>query len=121
MGVVYHANYLVWCELGRTDLIRSRGASYAELERGGVVLAVSDASLRFHAPARYDDLIRVETRVDEIRSRGVAFGYRIWRVNEGAEPTRLVTARVALIALDREYRPCRLPADLVDALRGGEG
>ena len=52
MGVVYHANYLVWCEVGRTELIRQRFASYAEVERAGVLLAVSEASLRFHAAAR---------------------------------------------------------------------
>ncbi|MDZ7630965.1 MAG: thioesterase family protein [Gemmatimonadaceae bacterium] len=61
MGVVYHSNYLIWCEVGRTELIRQYGHSYADIERLGVGLAVSDAALRFHAPARYDDLIRVTT------------------------------------------------------------
>jgi acyl-CoA thioester hydrolase len=59
MGVVYHANYLVWCEVGRTDFIRAAGMSYREMEAAGVGLAVSDATMRFHAPARYDDVVRV--------------------------------------------------------------
>ena len=119
MGVVYHANYLVWCEIGRTELIRERFASYAEVERSGVALAVSDARLRFHAAARYDDLIRVETRVAEVRSRTVSFDYTILRVPETGEAERLVTASTTLIALDSCSRPRTLPADLQTRLRGG--
>jgi acyl-CoA thioester hydrolase len=120
MGVVYHANYLVWCEMGRTDLIRQRYASYAEVERSGVMLAVSDATLRFHAAARYDELIRVETRVAEVRSRTVTFEYLITRVPaEGGQPERLVSARTTLIALDRASRPRTMPADLLSRLRDG--
>jgi acyl-CoA thioester hydrolase len=52
MGVVYHTNYLVWCEIGRTDFIRSTGITYAELERRGVLLAVSDIAIRYHSAAR---------------------------------------------------------------------
>jgi len=113
MGVVYHANYLIWCEIGRTELIRTRGAPYAEMERGGLALAVSDASLRFHRAARYDDLIRVECWVEEVRSRSVTFGYLISRVDGDTPAERLVTARTALIALDPRGRPRVLPAELV--------
>lgn len=119
MGVVYHANYLVWCEIGRTDLIRKRHSSYAEVERAGVALAVSEASLRFHAPARYEDLVRVETRVREVRSRTVTFDYTIFRIPPDDEPQRLVTASTTLIALDPGTRPRTLPRDLVEALRDG--
>ena len=75
MGVVYHAEYLVWCEIGRTEYIRAAGLAYAEMERRGTTLAVADASLRYHAPARYDDRVRVETSLrsvgeeDEQRSK----------------------------------------------------
>src|SRR6266516_7485034 len=68
MGVVYHANYLVWCEMGRTDFIRRLGVSYAEMERSGISLAVSELSARFHAAARYDELIRVHTILADVRS-----------------------------------------------------
>jgi acyl-CoA thioester hydrolase len=67
MGVVYHTNYLIWCEIGRTDFIRTSGSTYADLERQGVLLAVSEASIRYHAAARYDDLIRVQTRLAAVR------------------------------------------------------
>jgi acyl-CoA thioester hydrolase len=116
MGVVYHANYLVWCEIGRTDLLRELGATYAELERSGLRLAVADAQLRYHAPARYDDLVCVEAWIDRVQSRTVTFGYEIMRI-EPAPTQRLVTATTRLIALDSRGAPRTLPADLVELLR----
>src|SRR3954467_13164005 len=83
MGVVYHANYLVWCEIGRTDFIRKLGTPYAELERQNVALAVVEASLRFHGAARYDDLIRVTTSLREVRSRMISFDYLIENAETG--------------------------------------
>ena len=107
MGVVYHANYLIWCEVGRTDFIRARGMSYADMERAGIGLAVSDLSARFHAAARYDELIRVRTTLAEVRSRGITFDYMITRAEDGR---RLVTARTALVSIDSAGRPVALPA-----------
>jgi acyl-CoA thioester hydrolase len=115
MGVVYHANYLVWCEVGRTEFLRSAGTSYADLERRGVTLAVAEASLRFHASATYDDRILVETSVSEVRSRAIAFAYVISRASEGESLERLVTARTSLIALDTNGHPRKLP-DAISAL-----
>jgi acyl-CoA thioester hydrolase len=116
MGVVYHSNYLVWCEVGRTEFINVRcGFRYAEVERMGVGLAVSEASLRFLAPARYDDRVCVTTTVASVRSRGVAFDYVITNADSGA---RLVTASTTLIGLDREGRVARLPDILLHALHG---
>jgi acyl-CoA thioester hydrolase len=108
MGVVYHTNYLVWCEIGRTDFIRDSGLTYAELERRGILLAVSDASIRYHAAARYDDLIRVQTFLAAVRSRAVTFDYVITNADSGE---RLASARTALVSLDRRGRPAALPDD----------
>jgi acyl-CoA thioester hydrolase len=113
MGVVYHANYLVWCEIGRTDYIRRAGRSYADLERDGVLLAVSDASLRFHASARYDDPIRVHTSLSAVGSRGMSFAYRIARADTGAV---LVSATTSLVSITREGKLCALPRDVRDWL-----
>lgn len=107
MGVVYHTNYLVWCEVGRTDFIRARGMSYADMERAGIGLAVSELSARFHAAARYDDMIRVRTTLADARSRSVVFDYLITNAATGG---RLVTARTALVALDSTGRPTSFPA-----------
>jgi acyl-CoA thioester hydrolase len=109
MGVVYHTNYLVWCEVGRTDFIRARGMSYADMERAGIGLAVSELSARFHAAARYDDMIRVRTTLADARSRSVVFDYVITKAETG---DRLVTARTALVALDSAGRPTSFPTDV---------
>ncbi len=106
MGVVYHAEYLAWCDMGRTEYIRRLGTSYASLEQAGTLLAVAEASLRFHAPARYDDIIRVETTLSEVRSRALTFDYLICHAGAG---TRLVTARTLMVVLDRNIRPVPLP------------
>jgi acyl-CoA thioester hydrolase len=121
MGIIYHANYLPWCEIGRTELIRRLWRSYAELEALGVLLAVTDVSLRYHASAKYDDLIRVTTTLAQLRSRGVAFDYDIRRVEPDGSTKRLVSARTELIAIDRGGTPVRLPADLIAAFRSHEG
>ncbi|MBA3341960.1 MAG: acyl-CoA thioesterase [Gemmatimonadaceae bacterium] len=109
MGVVYHANYLVWCEIGRTDLMRQLGSSYADIERGGVSLAVIDASLRYHAAARYDDMIRVRTALTAVRSRLVTFEYTIESVETGQ---KLVSARTTLASINGDGKLVALPDDL---------
>ena len=109
MGVVYHANYLAWCEVGRTDLIRAAGKSYREMEEAGVGLAVAEATLRYHAPARYDDVVRVVTTLTEVRSRIVSFDYQIVHAETGA---RLVSASTRLVSVDRDGRTVALPADV---------
>jgi acyl-CoA thioester hydrolase len=79
LGVAYHSHYLVWFEIGRTELMRSRGISYAEVERRGYSLPVTEAALKIRLPARYDETIRVETRIEQVLSRKVVFSYRILR------------------------------------------
>jgi acyl-CoA thioester hydrolase len=107
MGVVYHSHYLVWCEVGRTEHLRVLGTNYATIERAGTTLAVAEASLRYHAPARYDDLIRVETTLASVRSRIITFDYLITNADTGE---RLVTARTALVALTQDGKPHALSA-----------
>lgn len=110
MGVVYHTNYLVWCEIGRTELIRAlTGASYADLEARGVGLAVSELSIRYHGAARYDNLIRVVTTLAEARSRSVTFEYLVTNAESGE---RFASARTVLVSLDQNGKPVTLPPDL---------
>jgi acyl-CoA thioester hydrolase len=118
MGVVYHANYLAWCEIGRTDWIRQMGTTYAELERGGVRLAVAEASLRYHAPARYDEVVRISTSLESARSRAVTFAYRLTRIDaSGGEEELLATARTVLVATDAGGRVRTLPTELLARFR----
>jgi acyl-CoA thioester hydrolase len=110
MGVVYHTNYLVWCEIGRTELIRAlTGASYADLEGRGVGLAVSELSIRYHGAARYDNRIRVRTVLADARSRSVTFDYVI---SNADTHEKLASARTVLVSLDRQGKPVMMPADL---------
>lgn len=113
MGVAYHAHYLVWCEIGRTDLIRTLGRSYAEIEEEGIRLAVAEANLRYVAPARYDDDLRVETRLERAQSRLVTFSYRILlerSAGTGQPGTLLATATTVLVSIDRAGRTRAMPA-----------
>src|SRR3954468_443272 len=108
MGVVYYANYLVWCEVGRVEYMRALGGSYAALEAEGHGLAVAEARVRYLAPARFDDLIRIETSLTGVRSRAVTFDYVISHAETGA---RLATAHTALVSIDPTGRPTALPDD----------
>jgi acyl-CoA thioester hydrolase len=114
MQVVYHSNYLVWCEIGRTEFIRALGTPYAELERQNVTLAVVEAHLRFHAGARYDNLIRVTTTISEVKSRTITFDYVITNAETGE---RFVTASTKLASLTRDSRLTTLPEQLRAVLR----
>lgn len=117
MQVVYHAQYLAYCEIGRTEFIRDLGLPYAEMERRGVLLAVAEATLRYHAPARYDDVLRVDTRLTRAGSRGVSFEYVIWHVERGQ---RLVSGRTDLVSIDANGRPIPMPPDIRALLSGAQ-
>ena len=114
MGVVYHANYLHWCDIGRTEYLRARGATYADLERNGMLLAVSEASLRYHASARYDQVVRIETTLRDVRSRALSFDYVIL---DAETRTKYVTAHTVLVSLDSAGRPVQLPVETRELLR----
>ena len=111
MGVVYHANYLVWLEVARTDMIRARGLTYADLEREGFGLAVAEVSIRYLAPARYDDEIDVVATLRDVRSRSLRIEYEVKRAADG---TLLATAYTALVSIDPGTgRPVALPPSIV--------
>ena len=114
MGVVYHARYLVWLDIARTEHLRVSGMSYRDLEAAGLRLAVSEVAVRYRQPARYDDPVRVRCWVRELASRRVDFGYA---VDHGADDRLLATAFTSLLALDRSMSPTRLPDSVRQVLR----
>ena len=84
MGVVYHANYLIWFEIGRTEYCRARGFSYRDMEESeNAFLVVAESYCRYKAPAYYDDVLVVRTHVTELRRRSLRFGYEIIREADG--------------------------------------
>jgi acyl-CoA thioester hydrolase len=113
MGVVYHARYVVWLDVARTEHLRQCGMTYRDLEASGLRLAVSEVAIRYRQPARYDDPVRIRCWVRELASRKVEFGYAI----EHADDARLLaTATTTLLALDSTMALSRLPDSVRDVL-----
>jgi acyl-CoA thioester hydrolase len=113
MGVVYHARYLVWLDIARCDHLRQRGMTYRELEAAGLRLVVSDVSIKYRQPARYDDQIRIRCWVRGVASRKVDFGYLVEHAEDGRA---LATASTGLLALDATMSLTRLPPGVRAAL-----
>ena len=109
MGVVHHSVYPVWFEMGRTELLRSTGISYRELEETGVLLAVVRLEVRYKRPARYDDELQLETRIASVGRVKIEHEYRLTRGDE-----HLATATTTLACLDREGAARSLPERLLD-------
>src|SRR5215207_3003017 len=98
MGVVHHASYVVWLEQGRTELLRALGVSYRQIEAAGFFVVLSDLQVRYHASARYDDLVLLHVTLDGIRSRQMSFAYQLRLAETGV---LLVTARSEHIVVSR--------------------
>jgi acyl-CoA thioester hydrolase len=114
MGVVYHARYVVWLDMARTEHLRAAGMSYKDVEAMGVRLAVGELSVRYRQAARYDDLVRVRCWVKELGSRRILFGYAI---EHGETGELLATATTAMFSVSNEHRPTRLPDQVMRLLR----
>jgi acyl-CoA thioester hydrolase len=107
MGVVYHANYLVWFEVGRVELIRQMGLSYKDMERDeGCRIAVVDAALRYRSPARYDDELIIRTRLTAVRGPVIKFGYTIVYA---VDDTVLCEGHTVHVVVDAEMKKSSLP------------
>jgi acyl-CoA thioester hydrolase len=113
MGVVYHARYVVWLDMARTEHLRQAGMSYKEVEAMGVRLAVGELNIRYHRPARYDDLVRVRCWVRELGSRRILFGYAI----DLGQGELLASATTAMYSINEDQRPTRLPPQVMQLLR----
>ena len=113
MGVAYHANYLRWFEMGRTEMFRFLGLTYKSIESQGVYLPVSEAYCKFKSPAYYDDLIVIETALDSHVRGGIKFDYRIFR-EDGK--TLLVYGYTKHACLNSNGRVVRPPAFLLELI-----
>jgi acyl-CoA thioester hydrolase len=119
MAVAYHANFFIWCEIGRVEFLRQLGFEYKQMELDHAVhLPVVDASCRYKAPARYDDLVVIETRVAGLRSSVIRFSYRLLTTRDGeAGPILLAEAETVHVVVDAEMRKCPLPEPYFSAIR----
>ena len=119
MDVVYHTHDLVWFEIGRTELMRELGCAYGSLEEAnGIYFPLREVGARYHASARYDDLLDVHTVVSSVGGASVRFDYRVLR---GEESRLLVTGFTHHAAVGAEGRPRRLPPELRRRLTAGMG
>jgi acyl-CoA thioester hydrolase len=120
MGIVYYANYLVWFELGRVEVLRTLGLSYQQLEtKHGCILPVVSARCRYRSPARYDDEIVIETRPAMMRGSVLKFAYRIFRDANQKEKQRklLAEGETVHVVCDDKLQRKPLPARYKAALR----
>ncbi|HUX44640.1 MAG TPA: thioesterase family protein [Terracidiphilus sp.] len=120
MGIVYYANYLVWFELGRVELLRGLGLAYSQLEKEHeCILPVVEATCRYRSPARYDDEILIETRPSMLRGSVIKFAYQIWRKasREGDERKLLAEGETVHVVCDDQLNRKPLPEHYAEALR----
>jgi len=107
MGIVHHANYLVWFESARSEFCRAKGFSYKEMEEvDGSFIVVAESYCRYKSPAHYDDVLIVRTRVDEIRSRSMRFMYEVLRP---ADETLIAEGETLHLVTDRKQKIRRIP------------
>ncbi len=112
MGVVYYANYLEYFERSRTELLRSAGLPYSELERLGLVLPVSEAHCRYLAPAHYDDLLTLRSWVAEVKGVRLRIESEVRRGDE-----LLVSGYVVLVSVNRDRKVVRMAPELIESCK----
>src|SRR5215468_446057 len=107
MGVVYHANYLIWFEVGRVELMRALGVEYKRMEQeDDCQIVVADAKCRYHHPAHYDEVLRIRTRIAETKNRVIRFAYEIFR---DADHALLASGESTHIICGKNGKPKLLP------------
>ena len=109
MGVAYYANYFVWFEVGRCELLRSLGGSYRDMELNGVMLPAIEAHCEFRIPVRYDDALDIATESSLLSPARVEFNYQVVRSSDRAV---VAVGRTIHAAIDQSGRPRRLPKDI---------
>lgn len=115
MGIVHHSNHFQYFEMGRVDWLRKRGVTYAEWAARGTHLPVVEATARYRTPARFDDLLVVETTLVELRSHSLRFGYRLLR-----DQTLLAEGETRLACIDSAQKLTAFTGDLRAILLSGE-
>jgi acyl-CoA thioester hydrolase len=115
MGVVYHANHLIWFEVGRVEFLRQMGFSYRDMEReDGLFIAVAEATCRYRAPVYYDEEVVVRTRLKRVRESVIVFSYELARANDGA---LLAEGQTTHVVTDSKMKTAALPEKYLNVFR----
>ncbi|MBM3452599.1 MAG: acyl-CoA thioesterase [Bacteroidetes bacterium] len=113
MGYCYYGNFAQYLELGRVEALRSLGIRYKDLETEGIMLPVVDLQIKYISPAKYDDLLTIETRIEEIKGSRICFEYKIY--NESNK--EVIKAQTSLVFVaKRNMRPIKVPEFIVKAI-----
>jgi len=112
MGIVYHANYIVWFEIGRTEFCRAAGFPYRAMEERGILILVTGVDCKFRRSAQYDDHVTIRTRMGDTGSRGLSFFYEIVMAADG---TLLAEGSTRHLFVDAGKRPIAIPREIRDA------
>lgn len=114
MGIVHHANYLVWFEAGRSELCRDKGFSYKQMEdEAGALMVVAESYCRYKSPAYYEDVLTIRTQVGEIRSRSLRFIYEIYRASDD---TLIAEGETLHLVTDKDQKVRKIPEVYRDRL-----
>lgn len=116
-AVVYNANYLRYFELGRTEFMRDRICTYRDIEQLGFVLPVIECHIRFKAPARYDDLLIIETILTDLKKVTCTFSYRIMQEEDSSRPRLLAKGSTTLASITRQGKLTPLPDEIITKLQ----
>lgn len=109
MGVVYYANYFIWLEVARTEYLRSAGISYRHLEEKGMYLMVAGASCQYRSPARYDDVVRIQTWIPKMKNSSLDFAHKLY-----IGDTLIATAESTHVFTNKNGKPVRIPKEIRD-------
>lgn len=113
MGVVYHANYIVFYEIARNEMFRNLGIPYSELEKMGIVTPIVEIESKYKAPAYYDDLLTIRATIKELPVAKIDVEYEVF--NEGGRLLNVGRTRLGYVNMER-MRPCRAPQELIERL-----
>lgn len=104
MGILHHANYFTFFEMGRTELLRANGRTYRDVEQGGIFMVVVEIQCKYIRPARYDDTLRLRTSTKRVTAARIQHEYHLYRGEE-----LIATGSSTLACVDRQGTPVRVP------------
>jgi acyl-CoA thioester hydrolase len=107
-GVVYYARYLDWFEAGRTEILRDQGITYADLEKKGMFAPVVEIKVEYKKPAKYDDVVELETTIDKIGNSSIKFNYKVFN----SKKELLCEAYTVNVFIDKDMKPVRIPDNI---------
>jgi len=116
MGVVYYANHLVWFEVARTEHFRALGFPYTKLEKEGIRIMVATAACTYKMPATYDDLLTIESRIEDVKNTSLSFTYDIFR-----DKDLIATGRTGHVFTDDKAKPIRIPSEIRESFSASGG